>query len=618
MKLTIGNLSFLSALLISVGAIGQNTEKNYSEEIRNFFISQKQFEVMPSYESSLIGDLVFKKFVKLNKVDFLNLKVSIPKYVIIDNKQINKSDEKKVKKRRDFINKNGYINEYTQTFRAGIEYSNLKFNFSNDEFLILGKEEETPTQIGYKKNNNINTIYNLTDNVGYNKFRIADTIIRQYTNNIDNKSYYVCELTNPKSTKFFAIFSEEDLSKSVKDRMSFYVKNESIIVNNRLSKLRDNSKNWLSGYFENIFPEGKLNVYSVSFWKYPKFKNKWVNIKDSMLVSSYAFSNIKSDKIQQEDFETDTSKFYSLKYSNHEFIKSFEVIELYDNGLTSLDTTYANITKPIGGNYWEKDEIQDSLFDYEKSEIYKSLSNHIKFNLDYYRKKMNAEYNPDIFLSNISFQLDDNGFKIGIDYIGEVKDGGIISFFDRIKTNSNYYEFSLTQYDNNLTVKKGISTYSREPNSGYNLKGVESEYDTRVDDISNGFKFTFTDPDFLTGMVSNNKETVIEKNSRLYFEETLYFTSQFKYELEKNAKKEDYKKQLIKKYGSYFVNKALDGNIVVGMPEGLLPIPLQFWNVDDNVTWGNGYRIYCRSIFGDSNKLSVTVSNGKVSSVSTW
>ena len=58
MKLTLGNLSFLSALfiLISVGAISQNTEKNYSEEIRIFFISQKQFEVMPSYESSLFLD----------------------------------------------------------------------------------------------------------------------------------------------------------------------------------------------------------------------------------------------------------------------------------------------------------------------------------------------------------------------------------------------------------------------------------------------------------------------------------------------------------------------------------------------------------------------------------
>lgn len=609
-------------VLIHIVAIGQKTDKFSPEHIRNYFISQDDYVIKPHYESSLIGDLEFKKFVKLKKTDFLNLKVSFPKYVIIDNKKIDKNDEKKVKKRRDFLNKNGYINEYTQTFRVGIEYSNLKFDFSNDEFLILGKEGDKPRNPYYANNIDINSIYKLGEDFGYSKFRIADTIVRQYTNNVDNKSYYICVLINPKSTQLLAIFSEEDLAKSVQDRMSFYVRNENIITNNKLSNLRENSKDWFYGYFHNIFPEDKLFIYNVSFWKYPKYDNEYVNVKDSMLVSTFALSNIKPEKINSSNFETDTSNYYTLKYNKHEYLKTFDIIELVSEKSIFLDTVYANIKKPTKGRYWEKGEIQDSLFDKEKSEIYKSLSNHLKFNLDYYRKKMIAKYNPAKFEANIIFReryfSGSEGFSIGIDFNGDVNDGDIISFFDVIKSNANNYEFDLTKYDNNISIDKGNSTYTRRPNSGYNLEKIKTTYDIRVDDISDGFSFTFTDPDFITGMVSTDKSTVIEKNSRLYFEETLKFVSSLKYDLEKNAKSEAYKKELVRKYGSYFTEKALSGDIVVGMPEGLLPIPLQFWNIDDNITWNNGYKIYCRSIFGDSNRLSVVVSNGKVSSVSTW
>lgn len=609
-------------VLFHIVAIGQNSDKFSPENIRNYFISKNQYVIMPHYESSLIGDLNFKKFVKLKKTDFINLKMSVPKYVIIDNKQIDKNDEKKVKKRRDFLDKNGYINEYTQTYRVGIEYSNLKFDFSNDEFLILGKEGEKPRNPYYANNIEIKTIYNLGEDFSYSKYRIADTIVRQYTNSVDNKSYYICVLINQKSTQLVAIFSEDDLAKSAQERKSFYVKNEDIIANNRLSYLREKSKDWFNGYFQDIFPEDKLFVYSVSFWKYPKHEKEYVNVKDSMLVSTFAISNLKPEKINPSNFETDTSNFYTLKYDKHEYLKTLDIIKLVSEKSIFLDNVYANITKPTNGSYWEKDEIQDSLFDKEKSEIYKNLSNHLKFNLDYYRKKMIAKYNPAKFEANIIFSWRDfsggEGFKIGIDYIGKVEDGYTTSFFDYIKTDVNNYAFDLTKYDNNVSINKGNHSYGRYPNNGYNLRQIKTTYDIRVDDISNGFNFTFTDPDFLTGMVSTDKSIVIEKNSRLYFEETLNFVSSLKYELEKNTKNEEYKKQLVKKYGSYYTEKAMSGDIVVGMPEGLLPIPLQFWNIDDNITWNNGYKIYCRSIFGDSNRLSVVVSNGKVSSVSTW
>ena len=624
--------AFLFLLItLFVNTNGQSIDFNSPDELRNFFISQQRTVILPDYEASKIGDLSFTKYTKLKKTDFLYLKISLPRYVIIDNKEIDENDKKKVLKRSEFLKKNGYINEYTQTLRAGITYSNLRFDFSNDEYFILGREIDNSDF--YNEKIDINSIYSFSGENGYTGFRIADTIVRQYTSAIDNKKYYVCLLTNTSSKtspfnkerypkrRYYGIFSDEDLNSSSKSRLTYFNENEDAIKNKNLSELRKNSKQWLNGYFTNIFPEDKLFVYSVSFWKYPKYDSEFVNVKDSMLVSTFALSNIKPEKMNSSNFETDTSIFYTLNYDKHEYLKTFDIIKLVSEESIFLDSVYANITKPISGDYWEKGEIQDSLFDNEKSEIYNSLSNHLKFNLDYYRKKMLAKYNPAKFAANITFgysSANENGFSIGIDFIGDVNDGDIISFFDGIKNNANNYEFDLTKYDNTLSINKGISSYSRQPNSGYNLKKIKTTYDIRVDDISDGFGFTFTDPDFITGMVSTDKSTVIEKNSRLYFEETLDFVSSLKYDLEKNAKSEAYKKELIKKYGSYFTEKALSGDIVVGMPEGLLPIPLQFWNIDDNITWNNGYKIYCRSIFGDSNRLSVVVSNGKVSSVSTW
>mgnify|MGYP006160367723 CR=1 FL=1 len=96
---------------------------------------------------------------------------------------------------------------------------------------------------------------------------------------------------------------------------------------------------------------------------------------------------------------------------------------------------------------------------------------------------------------------------------------------------------------------------------------------------------------------------------------------QFDY-LQKNEterkQKEKYQKDLLKKFGKKYVEEAQNGNIVVGMPEGLLQIPLRVWTIKSNTEWSNGYRIYCTYKFDTSRRLIVYVSKGKVSSISTW
>ena len=96
---------------------------------------------------------------------------------------------------------------------------------------------------------------------------------------------------------------------------------------------------------------------------------------------------------------------------------------------------------------------------------------------------------------------------------------------------------------------------------------------------------------------------------------------QFDY-LQKNEterkQKEKYQKDLLKKFGKKYVEEAQNGNIVDGMPEGLLQIPLRVWTIKSNTEWSNGYRIYCTYKFDTSRRLIVYVSKGKVSSISTW
>ena len=92
--------------------------------------------------------------------------------------------------------------------------------------------------------------------------------------------------------------------------------------------------------------------------------------------------------------------------------------------------------------------------------------------------------------------------------------------------------------------------------------------------------------------------------------------------LQKNEKerkqKEKYLQDLLKNFGKKYVDEAQNGNIVVGMPEGLLPIPLRVWNIKSNTEWSKGYRIYCSYKFDTSRKLIVYVYDGKVESISTW
>jgi hypothetical protein len=75
---------------------------------------------------------------------------------------------------------------------------------------------------------------------------------------------------------------------------------------------------------------------------------------------------------------------------------------------------------------------------------------------------------------------------------------------------------------------------------------------------------------------------------------------------------------MTKKYGKKYVDDALNGNITIGMPEELLPIPLQAWVIKSRDEYPNGYKLYCSFGLNTDRKLLITVINKKVFKISNW
>lgn len=129
----------------------------------------------------------------------------------------------------------------------------------------------------------------------------------------------------------------------------------------------------------------------------------------------------------------------------------------------------------------------------------------------------------------------------------------------------------------------------------------------------------------LSPLVSLTKETLQEKFAcaiQNIICEYIAQTEQFKInaDLRENAEKEKaiFRQNLISKYGQKYTDEAQNGNIIVGMPQELLPIPLRVWSITSKEDFSNGYKIWCKFRLDTSKRLLVVVRDGKVTRVSTW
>lgn len=129
----------------------------------------------------------------------------------------------------------------------------------------------------------------------------------------------------------------------------------------------------------------------------------------------------------------------------------------------------------------------------------------------------------------------------------------------------------------------------------------------------------------LSPLVSLKKETVEEKIACVIQNIICEYIARIgiiKENLEEAKKEEkqraEFRQKLISKYGKKYTDEAQNGNIVVGMPEGLLPIPLRVWSIKSRDNFSNGYKLWCKFRLDTSKRLLVVVRDGKVTRVSTW
>lgn len=90
----------------------------------------------------------------------------------------------------------------------------------------------------------------------------------------------------------------------------------------------------------------------------------------------------------------------------------------------------------------------------------------------------------------------------------------------------------------------------------------------------------------------------------------------YKDKLVEQEKEKEAMKQLYSKYGEKYVKAAENFEIIVGMPEELLPYPLKLWTITRRSRTSNGFTISCTSKIDTSKTMVVAINNGKVSKVS--
>jgi hypothetical protein len=373
-------------------------------------------------------------------------------------------------------------------------------------------------------------------------------------------------------------------------------------------KLRQNSKEWINGNFPKIFPEEKIYLYDVSyFFKGEKVEGEGIS---EHKVNTLALSNINPSSITKEDFP----KNNELNFVSYKYIKDYNVIDLIYNKKTLIDSTF-NIKERSHGWFqdWKKGVSVDPIIDLEKDAILGGEKNISKYNKEYYLKKIK---NEDVIEKQPLFLISESDFINRID--GGTREKVLILLKFKILR-----DIRIGSGNNYFYVGQSGGKSSLE---GFDDKGqsyIDREFDISVDKPN--FNFVTCDTGFFNEVASynsgenasqTNRENIEDLIAYKYSKEIISFDKFVKETREQNKQSDQNKQALINKFGAKYTNEALNGNIIVGMPEGLLPIPLRLWQITSRTNWKDGYRIYCTSKLDSSAKLSVYVQKGKVTLVS--
>jgi hypothetical protein len=313
---------------------------------------------------------------------------------------------------------------------------------------------------------------------------------------------------------------------------------------------------------KDIFIDGELYIYKVFF----NGKSIKQPASDRIFkIEQFIFSSVSPDKITKEILLKNVNynnEICTITFNNFEFLKKVNLIDFYPRESQQILELY-------GVDY-------NKFIDLNMLTIpYNALKKNTNTNL--------AEYTNNYFLTK---------FEKDTSFI--TKESFFIRFdYDEIEIyNGKYVNNSYMMFKDNSFKSDELIYTSKLDFDRFNYNPWETFSESLVDINHN--------------LANRCVDRVYEIKSELVTEQN-------------NAANEQKSRKAVElKYGKKYVDEAMKGNIIVGMHEDLLDIPLRLWTFERKTTSNDTQTYYFHSKLDSSAKMLISVNNKKVTRVYTW
>lgn len=359
-----------------------------------------------------------------------------------------------------------------------------------------------------------------------------------------------------------------------KEKLAEKLKKDSL-VNDRLKEFK-----------KKLFPTDSLYLFKV---KYKVIYDQELNYSSAEKIFSegFAIGNTRdlknAAKVPESSFGNGNWEVDSVWF--HKAISRIDLAE------SDTLLTFIGINLPYGLSY-----------DQETAEVDKNFKSYSKYNsIDYWAKKIEEKY------------FGKSTFVMSL--VPSSRNSMLMMNITEIVSHANP-ELRVIAYENELPFFQKLSANT--------ISFFGKEYDTRVDNLN----FNFINFLPFKEYSRNSQASSFVRHSTGAYGTTAKYTKRgvalealnafqrLVGNIDEKIENQKIIDQLTKKYGARYVNEALNGNVVINMPEDLLPIPLKLWEIYSRSTFTNGFSLSLYSLLDRSKKLYIKVVNHKVASVS--
>lgn len=373
-------------------------------------------------------------------------------------------------------------------------------------------------------------------------------------------------------------------------RKDFFIVNTDSADNNLKDEAKKMSIEWMK----------KERFFDTPTFYEKEFKSKSSNISSGTkvinLIGSYDKKTASFD-YDYIDFDLDSIKFYQL-----------DIVSLLNSGILK-DSIKSYWGKPFATSNYNDLNIRLTGKDYQNKTILDSYSAEElekMSEIDYWEKKLPKPEELKQFVNESYIKL---STRVNIaDYMGNAEINNSKFYFSEIAFDRNSGTVCANNYCKNncrpyvrAGMKSGTYSESIKMNIKCSLNWEGKQY--------NSNKYFYSSLD-----LNMPREDVVNLLADIFCVKSGVMNSEKK----KKEKDQKYLNSLAKEYGLKYAEAAVNGDIIIGMPEDLLTIPLRAWNIDSSSEWERGYSIYCKFKFNTAKRIVVDVRNGKVTRIAKW